>query len=319
MKKTLFSIVFVLAVLSAFAGGKKDSLSFEQLEKKYPSSQYIVALGQGANLANAQSSAKMSICQTLGETLKGESLASQTSKSDGTDSSSLKIDVNETVLFEHITGIELKENWQTNGGKGDWICVAVLDRKQASSYYAKLAKENDLKILELTNQADKKGAGFESLELYENAVSMAEENQYNLDLLLALNQSAYRQTVMLYGSVQSLETKQKNLASKLKVLVKIENDSDGMIASAFKTSLLKRGISVVEDNADYFIEGTVNFEPVDSLDGKNVFVRYSLDCPLTDSAKNVIKPYNFSGREGHLSLTQAKQRAYVKIATEIRQ
>lgn len=315
MKRSLLAVVLCLSTLLAFAKGRNDSISFEQLEKKYPSSQYIVGTGQGASLANAQGAAKLSICQTLGETLKGQQVISQASSSDGSESSSMEINVDESVLFEHITGIQAKESWQTKGG--DWISVCVLDKKEAAGYYQKAARENDGKISLLVSQAEKSSPSLESVELMEQVVGMAQENQYNLDLLRAISLNQYALTSMLYGSVQELRLKQNQLASSVTVKVSVQNDKDGSVYGALVSALTSRGITVADGNSLYSINATVSIEETPSLDSKNVYMRYAFDSPVVYADGSVAKPFNISGREGHLTAEQARQRCYSKICARI--
>lgn len=302
-----FSAVFLLA-----ARGRKDVFSFEALEKKYPSSQYITGTGQGASLASASGAAKLSICQTLGESLKGQQNVQESSYSTGDQDSSLKISVNETVLYEHITGIEVKENYRTKSG--EWICAAVLNKKDAEAYYSRLARENDSKISELVSRAVNSGASFESLELMNQAVRLAEDNQYNLDILLALTK---KRPLMTYGTVQSVMLKAKDMAKEISVSITVNNDKDGQVLGAFVKYFSEKGISVVKEKALFLIRADISLENTQSPDQKNIFVRYILNAPVFDSSENTVKSFNINGREGHVTYEQAVQRCYKKICQRI--
>lgn len=131
------------AFAAVFAGGKSDSLSYKKLEKKYPQSEYFFSLGHGASLSNAESSAKLGICQSLGETLSGEQKTFQSDSSLGKQESSLSININKTVLFQHITGIEIKETWQEKSG--EWFAVAVLNKKRPVTIILPLQKNRGKK------------------------------------------------------------------------------------------------------------------------------------------------------------------------------
>lgn len=152
------------AFAAVFAGGKSDSLSYKKLEKKYPQSEYFFSLGHGASLSNAESSAKLGICQSLGETLSGEQKTFQSDSSLGKQESSLSININETVLFQHITGIEIKETWQEKSG--EWFAVAVLNKKKASDYYSSLAKEQGQKIQALITKAKFSAPSLDSANVF---------------------------------------------------------------------------------------------------------------------------------------------------------
>ncbi|MGI5058929.1 hypothetical protein [Treponema pectinovorum] len=318
MKKIFLSFCFVFFNFALFASGKGDDFSFEKIEKKYPSSSYIWALGQGASLENAASSAKLSVCQTLGESLRGEQKTTSFSDSRGKEESSLSTSVEEAVLFEHITGIVIKETWRADKGNGDWIALAVLDKKEAADYYSKLAMQKNSEISSLVLRAEEIYPSFDSLSLLSDALLKAQDNQYNLDLLLVLNRTKHAMTRMSYGSVQKLNLLYREKAAGISVSVNVEDDSEGLIYSALVEKLKEKGVSVVNSNAQYEINAVVKLEEQDSLDSKNFYARYSFFAPLTMENSTVVKPFSITGREGHISLEQAYRRCYIKIASRIK-
>ncbi len=82
----------------------------------------------------------------------------------GKQESSLSININETVLFQHITGIEIKETWQEKSG--EWFAVAVLNKKKASDYYSSLAKEQGQKIQALITKAKFSAPSLDSANVF---------------------------------------------------------------------------------------------------------------------------------------------------------
>lgn len=318
MKKLGFSFLyFVVFCFALFAGGKGESFSFEQVEKKYPSASYLWALGQGASLENATSSAKLSLCQSLGESIRGEQKTSLYSDSKGVEDSSMEISVDEAVLFEHITGIVIKETWREDKGKGSWIALAVLDKKDAAEYYSKLAVQKDKEISSLIFKAEEVFPSFDALSLFEEALSLAQDNQYNLDLLMALNRTKYMMTSMSYGSAQKVNLLYKDKAGGISVKVSVVGDSEDLVRSALIEKLRSKGVSVVESKAIYEINAVVKLEEQSSLDAKNTYARYSFSAPLTQGGSTIVKPFNITGREGHLNLEQAYRRCYIKIVSRI--
>lgn len=318
MKKVILSVFLILNLMaSVFCSGKKDEFSLEQIEHKYPSSKYIVGLGQGVSLNNAQSTAKLALCQTLGEFLKGEQTVNQSSFSDGKDFSSMSVHINEKALFEHITGIQIKETLREKK-TNEWVCVAVLDRAESSMYYQKIARENDLKISQIVDNAQKNAPSMMSVELMNQALLLAQDNQHNLDLLSAINSGSARSVMMTYGNIQSLKLKLKEIASKVSVNIKVQNDKDNIILNSLTEKLLSLGISVTDGESLYIIPATVKFERTDSLDGKNVFVRYNLEANMMVFSSQIVKSFTINGREGHLTYEQAVNRCYTKIANRIR-
>ena len=322
MKKILtgFSIL-LLSSGFIFAGGRKDSFSFENIEEKYPSDKFVWAMGQGSSLSNAESSAKMGLCQILGESISGQQNASQYSDSNGQSDSSLSVNVKEAVLFEHISGIQIKETWQIEKNTSDWRALAVLDRKEAGNYYARLAKDQDDKIRNLLMEAEFKDISFEALDLVNEAAHAARDNQYNLDLLHAINPAMYKSTYMSYGSLSAVELKKKKLASSISVSVSVANDYNGVVAGAIMNKLGDSGIAAVVKGETFFqIQGKIIIEDAGKLDGNNWFSRYTLEAPVVNTKSGKIeKSFSISGREGRQSQELARQRCYNKICQRIQE
>ncbi len=302
-----------------FASGKKDLVSFAELEKKYPSSEYFMAVGQGASLANAQSSAKLSLCQSLGESLSGNQNTSQFENSAGDKESSLSVSVMETVVFENVWGIQLKEHWQPDSSKSLWYSVAVLNKKEAGQYYARLISDEDSKIQKLVSAAEKNMPSFESLSFMDQAVRAAEENQYNLNILKAINLNQARVVFLSYESLQNIYLQQKKMASELKVNIIVDNDRNDQVLGAFTSALAEKGVAVYRGQGQFIIKANVSMEPVNQkIQDGTVAVRFLVTGSVTDLASgNVVKSINYSGREGHITVEQAEARCFRRIASLI--
>lgn len=318
-KKNFLAFCMCFSAFAAvFAGGKSDSLSYKKLEKKYPQSEYFFSLGHGASLSNAESSAKLGICQSLGETISGEQKTFQSDSSLGKQESSLSININETVLFQHITGIEIKETWQEKNG--DWFAVAVLNKKKAGDYYSSLAKEQGQKIQSLITKAKFSVPSLESAELADQAYKMALENQYNLNLLSAIDRFQFQKLSMPYISTANLALTAKEIASSVKVSVYVDGDKNEILKNALESALLKKGMSVVSQGESFRIQGTFSYEQVTSLDSANVFVRYNFASPVIEIASgSVVKPFTLQGREGHVSKEEAVNRCITRICQKIKE
>ena len=318
-KKNLLALLilfFGLEILTA--GGKSDSFFFDSIDTKYPSSSYVIGIGSGATRQNAESSAKLSLCQNLGESISGTQEVFVSSDTQGSDQGSLSLLVNESVLFEHITGITIKDCVQDK--KGNFTALAVLDRNEASSFYTSRARESDVQICNLVKKAQDAQGSFESITLMEQAITLAEDNQYNLELLRAVNTSGTRTLMMNYGSVSELKIKKNNLAKELSVFVEIKGDDDLRITQTICTQISKKGARVVSQKSDaiFCVEGTVSFEEASMPNNNGFFLRYNLVSPLTKIEDgSVILPYSCSGREGHTLQSQVKARTITKICTRV--
>lgn len=333
MAKTKRSPVLAL-LLAAFvtfgvsAGGRTDTenpsrtgfFSAKFIQTLYPASDYITGTGSGANRQNAESAAKLALCQSLGESISGNQQTFLTSSSTGSEQSELSLSVKESVLFEHITGIVIKDCIQDK--KGSYSALAVLNRAEAGDYYSTKARKNDLEIQKLVLQATANSTDYNSIALMEKAVAIAKDNQYNLDLLSVISPSRSKSLLMSYGSVSQLELKKGELAKNILFFVKVENDIDGRIFAALTEKLSQKGYSISGDykTAAYFIKAKVNFEQPSLHKDNNYFVRYTLDCPVIEPLSDkIVATFNFTGREGAPDAKQASSRALTKLCGRIAQ
>lgn len=324
-------LALLLAAFVTFnvsAAGRMDTenpsrtgfFSAKFIESLYPASEYFTGTGSGANRQNAESAAKLALCQSLGESISGNQQTFLTSSSEGSEQSELALSVNESVLFEHITGIVIKDCIQDK--KGTYSALAVLNRAEATDYYSTKARKNDLEIQELVLQASSNSTDYNSIALMEKAVAIAKDNQYNLDLLSVINPSRSKSLLMSYGSVNQLELKKGELAKNIVFFVKVQDDIDGRIFAALTEKLSRKGYSISGDykTAAYFINARANFEKPTLSKDNNYFVRYTLDCPVIDPLTDrIVNSFNFTGREGAPDSKQASSRALIKLCNRLSQ
>ena len=310
-------IFLVGAAESVFAGGKSDDWTRE-IQKNYPDSEYISAVGSGKDRTSAESNAKLALSQILGESISAEQVTMQYADSKGREEGVISSVVNEKAVFDHITGIVIKENYADKKTKTHYA-LAVLNRKESGNYYFSRANEATLHIQDLVSRAQKSRGKIESLTYINDAINASSEIAYDVNLLSVINPAQGRIVRAAYQSPQTLRAKRAELASVITVSVTVQNDSDNRIRAAFVSALRDKGVTVVDAGGAYVINATLSFEPVDVGDAQYTFVRYTLHAPMTEKATgNTLVPYTLTGREGHVTESQAKNRAVIKIAETIK-
>jgi hypothetical protein len=100
--------------------------------------------------------------------------------------------------------------------------------------------------------------------------------------------------------------------------IQVENDQANRIKGAFAAIIGGRGFQSGGDSSRYVLDGRLNFTPVDLPGQDNEYVRYVLEASLLDRRTGaVLLPYTISGREGHLTVQEAENRAIRSIEREI--
>ncbi len=335
MKKIVFlTVIFSLMISNSFARGKSESKKSESaeieksqfgsgfssisIEQKYPSALWIAATGSGNSEESAKSQAKMALCQTLGESVIGNQKVLTSADSYGKDFATVDTEIQESVLFEKIHGIELKD--VIKNSDGSFSALAVLNRLSASRYYQSEISRLDSEISSALEESKKTEGTFAGLKAAGRAKSKAVENEYNLRILSALNSSLGKTVSLSYGSLLAVEQKYSEAASKIQIGLVVEGDENGRLVSAFSSVFTKLGMKVLPKiSSGYNLKASLSFEDAGKIDGQHEFVRYNLIANLVDSSNNeaVILPYSLSGREGHVSASQAKFRVFTKIEGKV--
>ena len=100
--------------------------------------------------------------------------------------------------------------------------------------------------------------------------------------------------------------------------LKVTNDRDGKIHSAFAKALSDLDIKTGGKNIRYVLNVDVTVSAVDIPGNTSKFARINIDANLTDTKINsVLLPFNFSIREGHISSELAEERCFTSAVKKI--
>ena len=319
MKKNIISSVFfyflaaAILVSCASTGGHSWISS---PEKKYSSDKYIVAVGSGSSKATAESNAKLAICQQLGEKLSGSQRIVSSVDSKGKNYGAIDIDISEQAIFSHIHGISIKET-ASDLRKHTFYALAVLNKNDEITYYSSRIASSDMEISSLISSAQKLRGDIASLPTIKQAVKLAQDNEYCIQILSAIRSSG--RPLVSYGGLNDVIQKAYDLAQAVTVSVDFSGDEAYNIEQSFVAVLKERGMNVVSSkDAKYILQGTSTIEPTEVV-GQTlyVFVRYNVNAVLKSVSGAVVKNFEITGREGHLSISQAKNRALTVIKDSI--
>ena len=107
-------------------------------------------------------------------------------------------------------------------------------------------------------------------------------------------------------------------AKTVPIDLKVTNDRDGKIYSAFAKILSDLDIKIGGDNVRYVLNVNVTVSAVDIPGNTNKFARINVDANLTDTKVNsVLLPFNFSIREGHINSELAEERCFTSAIKKI--
>jgi hypothetical protein len=222
-----------------------------------------------------------------------------------------------SVEMDSLVGAEIKDRWFD--GKSAYYAVAVMERAKTAALYTDLIASNVRIINDLTVIPEGEKNTLEGIRQFHLAALVADANTTFLNVLRVLgNGSAGIPGDLKTGKDYRLEA--DNIAKNIPIAVVVENDRQDRIRGAFMEALARAGLRSGGANSPYRLKAQVIMTPVDLPNNQNKFIRYVIDANLEDSRTgDVLLPYMVDGREGHLSIPEAENRAVRSAETKIRE
>jgi len=110
------------------------------------------------------------------------------------------------------------------------------------------------------------------------------------------------------------------IAQAIPVAVSISGDRDGRLAAAFSDAFADAGFKTGGSNNRYILDGSIVMNEVALENQKNKFVRFVIDAKLRDvKTGTVILPFSLNGREGHVTISEAENRAMRTAEKKVRE
>lgn len=312
--KNLFVFLTFFATSLLFASGKADWI--DSAESLYPSSQYITGIASGPTKETAQSAAKLALCQQLGESIKGEQSTSITSTKKS-DTGEMTVNVNENILFDKITGIQIKETTTQNNIT---YALAVLSRKEAGDYYYTQATEQSTQIMQLLSKANTETNSLKKCGYATQAKNLAQDNEYNLNLLKIINPTKFKMVNLSYKNTTNVQHYCDEISSAISFYLTTTGEHATPCTNGIIKALEYFGFTQANNanNATYLLNTEISTSQ--SQDDKYYFERYSVTSSIIDNkSQTPTTTLSTSGREGQTSIEKSIQRVDVKIADKIKE
>ncbi|HPX26990.1 MAG TPA: LPP20 family lipoprotein [Treponemataceae bacterium] len=283
-------------------------------QKAFSQSQYLSAVGMGKNTVDAENSAIASIGKIIKQNVSSKVVTTEKDavSSSGFSSSSSTLDeIIETYsVVDALVGVKIHEFWW--GNDGYVYALAYLNKAEAAQYYSRKISENESLIDDRLSFANSRKGSFDAFAAVQKAVRAAEENNQYMDILNAVQPSAYRAKKLSYGSEERVKEAAYDAAMAISIDVSVKGTDDSRIANAVILMLSSYGfrtkLADEKSTAPYIIEADVEFMDVPSE--RNKYVRYVFNAALKEvSSGKILLPYSENKREGHTSASEAQQKA----------
>jgi hypothetical protein len=215
--------------------------------------------------------------------------------------------------MESLIGAEINDVW--NDGK-TYYAVAIMDKAKLIPIYQGLINANLNLIDRLTNVPASQRGTIETIAAYYTVAGIAKANSVFITVLDLLGGPNMRSSLR---SSEDYIYEAEEIARLIPVNVDVKNDSGGRIKSAFAGVLSSAGFRTGNAGSRYVVRATLSISPVDLPNNPNKFSRFVLDADFIDTTTNAILfPFNINDREGHLSQSEADQRAIRKAESRVK-
>jgi hypothetical protein len=233
-----------------------------------------------------------------------------------TDTTRLDTTITTSAGMDTLVGAEIADVW--HDGKDEYYAVAVLNRASTVRIYSEMIRANQAVIANLVNIPEEGKGTFDAIVRYSSAAVVADVITSYGNLLSVIG--IYADGAPMQGLKSGEDYRMEALAiiKAIPVGISVENDRAGRIAGAFAGVFSGAGFLSGGNDPRYVLDAAVTLEPVDLAGNQNKFTRITLKANLVDTRLNVVLlPYDFNGREGHVSQAEADNRAYAAAERRI--
>jgi hypothetical protein len=223
-----------------------------------------------------------------------------------------------SVDMDSLVGAEIKDLWFD--GKGTYYAAAVMERAKTTALYKDLINTNIRLINDLTAIPGGEKYTLEGLRKFQLAAIIADANTTFLNVLRVMGDGSAGNIPGNLKTGNDYRLEMADITKNIPIGILVENDQRDRIRGAFSAVITQAGFRSGGVNSPYLLKARVNMIPVDLPNNPNKFVRYVVDANLEDTRTgNVLLPVLVDGREGHLSIPEAENRALRAAEAKIKE
>jgi len=276
---------------------------------------YVSAVGYGSDRNQAERDALGKLTAVFGQSVQAE-LKTISSYSEAVKSGAIQVTGNSSVqnaittsaAMDTLVGAEIADVWYDN--KTMYYAVAVMEKAKTSALYADLIQSNQRIIDDLVNMGDAEKDTLNAYSRYLLAGTIADANRVYANVLTIVgNTRGINPAEMKKGDDFRLQA--AAVAKNIPIGVTVSGDRNDRIKSAFSKALSAAGFRSGGNNSRYMLNVAYTMTPVELPAQQNKFIRYQASAALQDTTEgnSVLVSYDASGREGHLTIPEAEERA----------
>jgi hypothetical protein len=192
--------------------------------------------------------------------------------------------------------------------------VAYLNRRETAAIYRDKIGELSARVHFLQGHARESSEPLQQYAYLRAAVREADEAAYLLRQLKIIHPPSANATESVSRS--SLRRELADTARMIRVQIRMEGDDEGRMTSALEKLITSYGF-VVGTPAALQVEGRIVMQDTGQRTADLVFIRYEMTVRIRDGKGAVVVSVKEKGREGHVTLPEARIRAFRTLENAI--
>ena len=317
-KKSIIEISLIFISYSLFCASPKW---LTELEKVYPSNDYLRMIGEGTTLKLAESDAVSSIAQNFNAKVK---VINQSIKDYNSIIAEDKSETSKSYSFNQVSKIssdaellclKYSEPYYENKNKKYYV-VAYINRTEAVEFYTQKINGIMLQIKEISELARNEKEVLYSVVNLQKAKRLSKIATYYIDTACIMNQAEiekYKDDTELIARLTGLLSAQEGKGT---FSVSCNNSKYNSVCTGINSILEESGYVVSKKNSIYRIYVEINF--CEEVYEAGNFVRPDICITVTNASGKEIDSYSkVYPRYSHQSMENAYNLALVRIQQDL--
>jgi len=287
---------------------------------KFDRQTYVAVVGSGNSRQAAEKDALGKLTAFFGQSIQVDEKVSTSYReaaakgvtASWSERTSVDSVITTSAAMDSLIGAEIGDVWEE---RRNTYAAAILHKAKAAEIYSNLLKSNLQIIDNLVNLHAAEKNTIDGFARYQFAATIADVNYSYGNLLTQLGYAEFAKGLKK-GDEYRIEA--QNITKTIPVGIMVANDKSGRLQSAFAKAFSDLGFRSGGNNSRYILKADVTVSPVDLPANQNKFARIELSAVLNDtSTGSVLLPFSFNSREGHTTVSEAENRAYMAAEKKI--
>ena len=288
---------------------------------QYPSSQYLTGIGYGPDRKSAEDKARAEIAKIFFSKIDSRTSSYQeylqtTSKGKSRTEETFTIDeITKVSTQKVLSGVRISHVYQEKGPRPISYALAVLDRDQSAAILSDKIQELDQDIKGLLFRAQGEEDTLAKIKSLKQSIQKhVLREAYDAELRIVSRSGTGISPPIRFAEIKSgLESV---LLRDFFIGISVTGTRASEIQEALVQGLNQQGFSISEDlaRANVLVRGSVEIKALERGTAEWKYVQWRAHFDMVDNrGGSVFGSVSKTGREGHLSLPQAENRAVRKI------